>query len=427
MVRALSTGVPVLPEAQAAAQRSARYHVRVLEARELPAIARELLLTGCEPEGVGIMTPIGRALLIRLDHVSLKAAPLLKQELLAAGGDSAHARGIADHSVSESSVVLLTTSAELRGIVEKLERQPFRLREIGEAISEAVARYSRPRPESVPGLHRRIPLGPVTRVMGVLNVTPDSFSDGGQFLEPERAVERARAIEAEGADLLDVGAESTRPGAAELSEDAEWARLEPVLRRLVDSTRLPISVDTRHAPVARRALEAGADLVNDVSGLRDPAMRALLARTGAPAIVMHMRGTPETMQQDLRYGDVRGEVFGALAEVTAQAIADGVDPERILIDPGFGFGKSAEQNLELLAHLGEFRALGYPIVVGASRKSFLGRVLDEENPDGRLEAGLAAAALAAEHGAAYVRTHDVRATVRALRLVAAVTAEALPK
>ncbi len=409
------------------ARRLARFHARVLEAGTPAEIARELERTGSEPEGVGIMTRKGRTLLVRLDRVPLKAAPLLKQEMLAVGGDSAHARGIADHSAPESRVVLLGTTAQYQRLLEKLERQPFQLRDIALAIERAVGGYQgRSHPVDLPGLHRRIPLGGEARVMGVVNVTPDSFSDGGKFLDPEAAVAHARALEAEGAEILDLGAESTRPGAAEISAEEEWRRLAPVLARLHGTTKVAISVDTRHADVARRALDAGADLINDVSGLRDPALREVVARAGAPVIVMHMRGTPETMQSDTTYDDLRGEVYGALAESVADAIAAGISSDRILIDPGLGFGKSGEQNLELLRHLGEFRSLGAPIVVGASRKRFLGEALTGAGVGDRLEAGLAAAVIAAGAGAAYLRTHDVGPTVRALRLVNAVRRGTLP-
>jgi dihydropteroate synthase len=388
----------------------------VLELTGAPEIALELERTGCEPEGVGIMARKGRTVLLRLDHVPLKAAPLLKQEMLAAGGDSAHARGIADHSRPESSAVLMATPGQYRRALDKLDRQPFQLREIALAVEAALAHHAGSRPRTLPGTRRPIPVGGKTRVMGVINITPDSFSDGGKYAEPGRALARARGLVSEGAELIDVGAESTRPGAVEVDLETEWGRLAPVLAELGAGSPVPISIDTRHAEIAERAIAAGADLVNDVSGLRDAAMRRLLARTGTPAIAMHMRGTPTTMQQDTSYTDLRGEVYGALADAVALAVEEGVPADRLLIDPGLGFGKSAEQNLELLAHLGEFRSLGPPVVVGASRKGFLGRALGGAAPAERLEAGIAAAVLAATAGAAYVRTHDVGPTVRALKL-----------
>ncbi|MGI0151773.1 MAG: dihydropteroate synthase, partial [Thermoplasmata archaeon] len=194
----------------------------------------------------------------------------------------------------------------------------------------------------------------------------------------------------------------------------------PVLASLRGRTETPISIDTRHAEVARRALAEGADLVNDVSGLRDPEMRRLLARTGAPAIVMHLRGEPATMQQDTEYPDLRGEVYGALADSVARAESDGIDPARLLIDPGLGFGKTGAQSLELLGHVGELRSLGLPVVIGVSRKSFLGAATGGALVTDRLEAGIAASVLAATARVAYVRTHDVLPTVRALRLLEAV-------
>ncbi|EQD33532.1 dihydropteroate synthase, partial [mine drainage metagenome] len=197
-------------------------------------------------------------------------------------------------------------------------------------------------------------------------------------------------------------------------------RLEPVLRGLAGRVDLPLSVDTRHPEVAARAVEAGADLVNDVEGLRAPAMRRVVARSGAAAILVHLRGTPATMQADLAYADVRDEVFRWLAARADAAESDGIAPDRLLVDPGIGFGKSAAQSLELLAHAAELRSLGYPVVVGASRKSFLGAALGPRDAAGRLEASLAAAVLAAIRGVELVRVHDVGPTVRALAVVRAV-------
>jgi dihydropteroate synthase len=398
----------------------AQYRPRVLEASTAAEVVIELVRTRSDPEGVGIMAPKGRTLLVRLDDVPLKAAPLLKQEMLGLGADVAHARGVADHSVARTSAVLIGNPGQYRRLVTKLHRQPFRLSEIGEAVEAAIDRFSARSPESLPGMHRPVPLGDRTRVMGVVNVTPDSFFDGGLHLEPTEAVAHALRLVAEGADLLDIGGESTRPGAPTVSAREELRRIAPVLEALRDASPVPVSVDTRKPEVAKAALELGADLVNDVEALRHPAMRRLIARSGAPAILMHMRGTPATMQRDTKYDDLRGEVYGSLAGSAATAIEAGVAPEQLLIDPGLGFGKSGEQNLELLHHLGEFRSLGLPIVVGASRKSFLGRAQGDAPPEHRLEAGIAAAVLAAREGASILRVHDVGATVRALRLVDAV-------
>jgi dihydropteroate synthase len=395
-----------------------RFGARVLDWQSPAEVARELEATDSDPEGVGIMARKGRIYPVRLDAVSLKAAPLLKQEILAVGGDSAHARGIADHSAASTAVVLIATWGQYQHLLPKLRRQPFRLRELADEIEHALHAATSRGPRTVRGAHRAIPLGDRPRVLGVVNVTPDSFSDGGRFLEPARAVAEAERLVAEGADAIDVGGESTRPGAEPVSPEAEWGRIAPVLGRLAGTLAVPISVDTRHAEVAEKAIDAGADLVNDVEGLRSEAMRRVVARTGAAAIVMHMRGDPRTMQQDLAYGDLRGELFHALQEATDRAVADGIGADRLLVDPGLGFGKSPAQSLELLLHLAELRSLGYPLAVGASRKSFLGWALGGAPPEARLEAGLAAAVLAAERGADWIRTHDVGPTVRALALVA---------
>jgi dihydropteroate synthase len=254
-----------------------------------------------------------------------------------------------------------------------------------------------------------------THLMGVVNVTPDSFSDGGRFVEPEAAVDQALRLADEGADIVDIGGESTRPGAAAVPAAAEAERVLPVIETLRrQAPRLRISVDTRRASVAREALARGADLVNDVSGLADPEMAPLLAATGAPVVIMHMRGTPDRMQADTRYGDLVGEVLAFLAQGVHAARAAGVRDGKVLVDPGIGFGKSAAGNEQLLRELGSFRSLGLPILVGISRKSFVGKRTRVSEPAARLAGSLAGAVAAALAGAAVVRVHDVKATREAL-------------
>jgi dihydropteroate synthase len=258
-------------------------------------------------------------------------------------------------------------------------------------------------------------------VMGVVNVTPDSFSDGGRFLEPAAAVAHARRLLDEGADLLDLGAESTRPGAAPVPADEQLRRLEPVVAALAGEPRACLSIDTADAEVAARLLDLGAHVVNDVSALGDPRMAGVVAARGAGLVLMHMRGTPRTMQDDPRYDDVAREVRDALAARAAAATAAGVAPERLALDPGIGFGKTVAHNLELIERLGELLSLGRPLLVGVSRKRFLGALLDLP-VDQRLEGGLAAAAIAVHQGARVVRTHDVAPTARAVRVALALAA-----
>jgi dihydropteroate synthase len=405
------------PAPSASAKR--RFPARVLEVESLAEIAREVARTESDPEGVAIMTRKGRIYPVRLDGVSLKAAPLLKQETLSVGADSAHARGIADHSVATTSVVILATWGQYLRLIPKLKRQPFRLAEAADEVDRALRSYVSRAPRTIAGAHRSFVVGDRPRVMGILNVTPDSFYDGGVHLDPEEAVAHAERMVAEGASIIDIGGESTRPKAAPVTPEAEWARVGPVLEGLAGRLSVPVSIDTRHAEVVTKAVDAGADVVNDIEGLRSEAMRRVVARSGAAVVAMHMRGEPATMQSNLVYADLRGEVFSGLAAATDRAIAEGVPAEKILIDPGLGFGKSAEQSLDLLLHAGELKSLGYPVVVGASRKSFLGWVLGMDDPSHRLEPGIAAAVVAAERGVALVRTHDVGPTVRALALVQA--------
>ena len=257
-----------------------------------------------------------------------------------------------------------------------------------------------------------------TLVMGIVNITPDSFSDGGRFFAPEAALAHARRLVAEGADLLDLGAESTRPGSQPVPDDEQWRRLAPVLAGLAGETPACLSVDTASAAVAERALAAGAQIVNDVTALGDPGMAGLVAGRGAGLVLMHMRGTPADMQHDPRYQDAASEVAARLAERLEAARAAGIADERVALDPGIGFGKAVRHSLELVARLEALAALGRPVLIGVSRKSFIGQVLDRPVGE-RLEGSLAATAVAVFNGARIVRTHDVAATVRAVRVAEA--------
>ena len=253
-------------------------------------------------------------------------------------------------------------------------------------------------------------------IMGILNVTPDSFSDGGRFLSPDAAVERALAMEKEGADIIDVGGESARPGADPVPVEEELRRVLPVLERLRGKLRIPISIDTTKAEVAEAALRAGASIVNDISALRfDPAMAPLVAKFGAGLVLMHMLGTPKTMQQAPYYEDVVTEVRDFLAERAQYAQSQGIPREAIAVDPGIGFGKTVEHNLELLRRLPELVELGFPVLVGPSRKSFIGAILGL-GVEERLEGTLAACAVAVVRGADILRVHDVKEVRRAADL-----------
>lgn len=255
-------------------------------------------------------------------------------------------------------------------------------------------------------------------VMGVVNVTPDSFSDGGRFLDTQQAIDQALRLEDEGADLLDLGGESTRPGAEPVSEQDELRRVIPVFEALRGRVKTPLSIDTTKPAVADAALAAGASIVNDVSGLRDPAMLPVLLKHNAAAIIMHMRGTPQNMPELTQYRDVVSEVRDWLLDRAEGARLAGVS--EIAIDPGIGFAKTPAQSLQILRRFAEFTEAGYPVVAGASRKSFLAMLPGQSRVEDRLEGSLAAAVIAVLAGAAIVRVHDVKATCRAVALAEAV-------
>jgi dihydropteroate synthase len=259
-------------------------------------------------------------------------------------------------------------------------------------------------------------------VMGVVNVTPDSFSDGGKFFEPQAAVEHALALVEQGAEILDIGGESTRPRATPVPEAEEMRRVIPVIEQLAARVRIPISIDTMKPAVARAAFAAGASIVNDVAANReDPAMWRIVAETGAGYVAMHMQGTPLTMQENPAYTDVVREVSGFFFDRIQRLNDCGIAAEQVILDPGIGFGKTVEHNLLLLGALGSFTKLGRPILLGVSRKSFLGK-LSGGNEAGRLPAALACASLAVESGVQIIRTHDVAETVQAVRATEAILA-----
>jgi len=259
-----------------------------------------------------------------------------------------------------------------------------------------------------------------TYVMGILNITSDSFSDGGLYLGLDRAVARAKEMVAEGADIIDIGGESTRPYADPVPLAEEIARVIPVLERLVTEVNVPISVDTYKSEVARQALKRKATIINDISGLRaDPQMAEVVAEFGCPVVVMHIKGTPKNMQENPVYDDVVGEVMAYLQGSIEMALQAGVQKEKVIVDPGIGFGKTASHSLEILHRLAEFKALGQPILTGTSRKSFIGKVLDLP-PAERLEGTAATVALSIAGGADLVRVHDVKAMKRVVRMTDAI-------
>lgn len=263
-------------------------------------------------------------------------------------------------------------------------------------------------------------LGKRTHVMGVLNVTPDSFSDGGLFLEREKAIEHGIAMAKEGADIIDIGGESTRPFSKPISSDEEIDRVVPVISALAREIKIPISIDTWKGSVAREALKAGASMVNDITALRrDPAIASVAAESGVPVILMHMKGTPEDMQKNPVYDDVIGEIKQFLADAAKKAVEAGIPEDLIVIDPGIGFGKTFDHNLQIMKELPSFLSLGLPLLIGTSNKSFIGEVLGKK-VDERVIGTMATVAVAAMHGAHVVRVHNVKEALETVRMVDAI-------
>ena len=341
-------------------------------------------------------------------RVQPRQAQYLKEELLSLGGECAIS-GLNDQDLENLDVVMMATLAQFKRLVDKLSGQPYGLASFGRELQETLGIGVRPETHGYPWEDG-------TAIMGILNVTPDSFHDGGEFEAEADAVERAEEMVAAGADIVDVGGESTRPGAEPVPVEEEKARVVPVVERLADLD-VAISIDTRKAAVARAALDAGADILNDVSGLADPEMRLVAAEYDVPVVVMHSIDTPVDPEREVHYDDVVEDVVAELTERVLLAEKAGLDRSQIIVDPGLGFGKSAAESFELLGRLEEFQGLGCPVLVGHSHKSMFGLV--DRDAGERLEPTVAATAVAAEHGADIVRVHDVAANAAAVDVVRA--------
>ncbi|TAN62038.1 dihydropteroate synthase [bacterium] len=365
---------------------------------------------GVDPAGIRIMLDKQFHYNFKVEQLTPAQANVIKQELLSAGGEAAISRGSASCRIPFTDAILSGTLKQFKILIEKLKTQPFGLdqaaRDIAGALENILKKelcVKRRKDGAFWTFGRR------TVIMGVLNVTPDSFYDGGKFLNADEAVSRGLEMIKDGADWIDIGGQSSRPGALPVTLEEELKRVVPVVEALAKKG-VTVSVDTTKAEVARQAFKAGAEIINDISAFEaDPDMARVCAEAGAPVVLMHMRGTPETMQKDVHYDDLTSEVFNYLSGRVAYAKSCGIDPESIIIDPGIGFGKSAEGNLELIKNLAEFKTLGRPVLVGLSRKSFISAVTGNATaPAERLSGTLAAGAVAVQNGAHILRVHDVK-------------------
>ena len=379
--------------------------IRCLQINSASEALQHLGKVGVDTAGMRLMEGKTLHLNLKVEGIDPRTANILKQEMLSLGGDAAvDGRGL-DCSLKSADTILMGTQKQIEKLGLKLDQYP-NLDSLGQDLRRTLQNITKVCP-SLRCRNRTLPLGERTLLMGVLNVTPDSFSDGGRYFDQDKAIAHGMRMVEEGADLIDVGGESTRPGSKPLALEEELKRIIPVIETLAGKVDVPISIDTYKSAVASRAIDVGAQIINDISGLHfDPAVAKVAAKQDTPLVLMHIRGTPETMQKEVHYPSLLSEILQSLRESIQKAESYGVDPDQIIIDPGIGFGKNLEHNLLIIKHLSEFRVLGKPILLGTSRKSFIGKILNAE-VDQRLEGTLSTIAIGVLNGAHIIRCHDV--------------------
>ena len=383
------------------------YSIRALSVKSPGDAERELAAINIDPFGIRNMGPKMLHRLLLIERIGSGEASILKKEILSLGGDAAVAGERSGRAHAETSVILMGTVKQLRSLCAKLLKQTFGLPSLATDILRLLDREASSTCFWKIG-GRSLDISRRACIMGILNVTPDSFSDGNRFFTTESAVERAFEMEDEGADIIDIGGESTRPYAQPVGPDEELRRVMPVIERLAGKLKIPVSIDTFKSAVAKEALAAGVEIVNDISALTfDDRMAEVVSSARAGLVLMHTRGRPADMQKDTAYPSIVSEVTDSLRKSLALAAEAGVEEERIVIDPGIGFGKSAEGNLEILRRLSELSTLGRPVLIGTSRKSFIGAVLGRCEGE-RIFGTAATVTVALANGASIFRVHDVR-------------------
>ncbi len=392
--------------------------IRCLHITNARETIHQMGMVGVDATGIKLMKGKSLHFNFKVEGINPRIANLLKQEMLSLGGDAAlDGRGL-DCSTKQTNAILMGTQKQFEKLILKLD-QYGDLQPIGESLKETIKNISKTH-YSIRCRKKTYTLGKRTLLMGVLNVTPDSFSDGGLFFDKEKAIAHGLRMVEEGADFIDIGGESTRPGSKPIELEEELRRVIPVVESLSREVDVPISIDTFKSTVAERAIEAGAEIINDISGLHfDPDLGKVAVKEDVPLILMHTRGTPETMQKDVHYDSLFSEILQYLKESIQRAESAGLEPQQIIIDPGIGFGKTLEDNLLIIKNLSEFRILGKPILLGTSRKSFIGKILNAEVND-RLEGTLSSIAICALNGAHIIRCHDVLQAKKAIAVADAI-------
>ncbi|NLI90647.1 MAG: dihydropteroate synthase [Peptococcaceae bacterium] len=388
------------------------HNMRWIKIENQEQAEKALAQIGVHTEGIPNLKGEALTRVIKLENVPSAIALTLKQEMQLLGGDAAVKRElfVNGDKNTDTDVLLMGSNKELRMLIGRLKEQPLNLKEIAESLHKTLTSLEKSPVRNLGCRGINLELGRKTLIMGILNVTPDSFSDGGKFALLENALTQAAKLIEEGADILDIGAESSRPGYIPVSAEEEWSRLEPVLKELIPACKIPISVDTQKAEIAEKALLLGAHIVNDIWGLqKDPKMIKVVAGTGASIIIMHNK-------ENTRYENIMGEVLSFLEQSIESALQHGVEEDHIVIDPGIGFGKTPEQNMEVISRLDELKVLGFPILLGVSRKSVIGKTLNLPVHE-RLEPTIALGALGVTSGADILRVHDVYENKKAVLMV----------
>ena len=393
--------------------------VRLLHFGKPDEAIQEMQRIGVDSIGIESMREKIFHLNLKIEGIDCRLANLLKQEMVLLGGDVAMDKRIIDCSIAASDLILMGTQNQIKALIDRLEDRFNGFQGVAPRIRECLKNLESP-PHTIRCKKTVFHLDERTHLMGILNVTPDSFSDGEMFFAPDRAISHGIELASQGADIIDIGGESTRPGAKPLPRDEELRRVIPVIEGLSAKVDVPISIDTYKSFMAEKAIEAGAQMINDISGLHfDPKMADVAARYEVPIVLMHIKGTPEVMQLDVHYDCLLTEIMEYLEESIEVAEGAGVDANQIIIDPGIGFGKSAEDNLRIIYHLAELKSLGKPIMLGTSRKSFIGKILNAE-VDQRVEGTLASISAAIMNGANILRVHDVGPARKATQIVDAI-------
>jgi dihydropteroate synthase len=401
------------------------YKIRKLQPLNKKQAAEEFKIIGATANGQEIMVRKIFPLALKVKAVDIRAANILKQEMLARNGDVVTSRDVIVKSEGLTDVIILGSPGSISNLAEKIRQQPFGLKKLSETIGEYLKKISidddsKKKLIDIAGRNFDTEKEGAL-IMGILNVTPDSFYDGGSCTDESMMRNRVSEIVEEGAHIIDIGGLSTRPGSAPVSPEEEISRILPAIEFTKNNFDIIISADTYRSVVAKRAIEAGAHIINDISGLGfDENMAGTIAEAGVWVVIMHIKGTPETMQQNPEYGDVVDEIYDFLFDRAEMAAGRGVGTGKIIIDPGVGFGKNVYHNLKIISRLSEFKNMGFPVMLGASRKSFIGSLLNNKPPSDRLEGSIAAAVCGFVNGADIIRVHDVRQTKEAIRIAASI-------